>query len=93
MNLLVNPTPRMDIAGQPDTKLYEKLLDIFLSLRDLRDYFQCYSANDIKKLIASKMKMKTLHEPAALQKLYMLETAIRNLRESMEMSRVASQRT
>ena len=74
----------MEVVSQPDHKLYEKILDIFLSLRDLRDRFQCYSANDIKKLIASKMKMKSLREPAALQELYMLETAIRELRESME---------
>jgi len=81
----------MDPVSQPDHKLYEKILDIFLSLRDLRDQFQCYSANDIKKLIASKMKMKSLREPAALRELYMLETAIRNLRESMESARDAYQ--
>ena len=81
----------MDLVRQPDYKLYDKILDIFLSLRDLRERFKCYSANDIKKLIASKMKMKSLHEPVALQELYMLETAIRDLRESMDTARGAYQ--
>lgn len=45
-------------------------------LRDTREHFQCYSANDIKKLIASKRK-------AALNKLYKLESMITDLRESL----------
>jgi hypothetical protein len=74
----------MDPHVQPDAKLYEKLFDIFLTLRDLRERFQCYSAADINRLIAAKMKAKTLREPAALGELYRLETMIRELRESME---------
>ena len=67
-----------------DHKLYEKLFDILLAVRDARERFQCYSAADIKKLIEAKMKAKTLREPVALGELYRLETMIRGLWESME---------
>jgi len=43
--------------------LYEKILDIFLVLRDTREQFMTYSAQDIKKLIESKIKSKTTKEP------------------------------
>ena len=81
----------MEIVKAPDYKLYEKMLDIFLSLRDLRERFKCYSSSDINKLIGSKMKMKTLHEPVALQELYKLEAAIRDLRETMDAARIVHQ--
>ena len=58
--------------------LYEKMLDTFLILRDVSQIFKTYSATDIKQLIKSKLQSK--REPRALQQLYMLEEAIRDLR-------------
>jgi hypothetical protein len=80
--LIQSHISNMDV--QADHKLYEKLFDTLLVLRDARERFHCYSAADIKKLIATKMNAKTLREPAALAELYKLETMIRELRESME---------
>ena len=63
-----------------DHKLYEKIVDTMIVLRDVQDRFRPYSANDIQSLITSKMKSK--REPIALQHLYKLEAMISNLRES-----------
>jgi len=65
----------------PDHKLYEKIIDIKLVLRDLQDEFKTYSAQDIKKLIAAKLK-SIKKEPAALQELYRLEAMITALRQA-----------
>lgn len=62
-----------------EDKLYEEILNMKLLLRDVAYEFKCYSANDIKKLIASKMKGR---EVKALKELYELEEAIGNLRSS-----------
>jgi len=67
--------------------LYEKILDIFLVLRDTREQFMTYSAQDIKKLIESKMKSKTTKEPKALQELYRLEAMITELRQAMDLAK------
>jgi len=74
----------MEIPRETEDKLYEKILDVKLVMRDLSEHFRPYSARDIEKLIQAKMKAKTLREPAALQELYRLEEIIRDLRESME---------
>ena len=58
--------------------LYNKFLDMKLHLRDTQSHFHTYSAQDIKKLIAAKMK--SVREPKALQQLYELERAITDLR-------------
>jgi hypothetical protein len=63
----------------PDHKLYEKIVDIMLVLRDLREEIKCYSAQDIKKLIAANLK-SVKKGPAALQELYRLEAMITELR-------------
>jgi hypothetical protein len=63
-----------------DHKLYEKFLDTKLVLRDVYDHFRTYSANDIKKLIDSKMN--SVNEPKALRHLYKLELMIADLRMS-----------
>lgn len=55
--------------------LYDKLFNTLLTLRDARDHFKCYSANDLKRLIASKKKK-------ALQHLYTLEAEIADLRKA-----------
>jgi hypothetical protein len=65
-----------------DPKLYEKIFDIFLALRDTRERFKTYSAQDIKKLIAAKLNAKTQKEPAPLQELYNLEKMITELRHT-----------
>jgi len=69
-------------AEPKDHKLYEKILDTMLVLRDVQDRFRTYSATDIKSLIASKMKSKQ-REPLALQHLYKLESMISDLRISL----------
>jgi hypothetical protein len=58
-----------------EDKLYGEILNMKLLLRDVAYEFKCYSANDIKKLIASKRSK-------ALKQLYELEEAIGNLRSS-----------
>ena len=73
------------MAAQLDHKLYEKILDMMLVLRDLQDEFKTYSAQDIKKLIAAKMKNK--REPATLQELYRLEAMITELRLSFVLAK------
>jgi hypothetical protein len=68
-----------------DHKLYEKILDTMIVLRDVQDRFRPYSSTDIKSLIASKMRSK--REPLALQHLYKLEAMISDLRESFLMAK------
>jgi hypothetical protein len=73
------------MAAQVDHKLYEKILDMMLVLRDLQEGFKTYSANDIKKLIAAKLKNK--REPATLQELYRLEAMITELRQTFVLAK------
>lgn len=67
---------------EKDPKLYEKIFDIFLALRDARERFKTYSAPDINKLIAAKLNAKSQKEPAPLQELYNLEKMITELRHA-----------
>jgi hypothetical protein len=64
------------------TDPYNKILEIIIVLREVRDRFQTYSAKDINALIASKLKA-VKKEPIALEHLYMLEKMITDLRESL----------
>ena len=64
----------------PDHKLYEKILDTLLTLRDTADHFRIRSAQDIKKLIWSKLN--GVREPKDLQLLYKLEEMIADLRKT-----------
>jgi len=73
------------MATAVDHKLYDKFLDMKLVLRDLQDEFKTYSAQDIKKLIAAKLKNK--REPAPLQELYRLEAMITELRQSFVLAK------
>jgi hypothetical protein len=66
---------------QPDHKIYEKILDTLLQLRDTAEHFRIRSAQDIKKLIAAKMK--GVREPKDLQQLYRLEAMITDLRKTL----------
>lgn len=78
----MDPTKEPNINNQ-DTRadsLYYKIFDTMLILKDVSYIFQTYSATDIKKLIATKLKAKK-REPKDLQALYNLEMMIRNIRE------------
>ena len=57
---------------------YEKILETKIELRDTYDHFRPYSATDIKALIAANQKNK--RTPAALVRLYKLESMIGELR-------------
>jgi hypothetical protein len=71
----------------PGEDLYNKILDIIIVLKDTRDAFLGYSAQDIKKLIKAKLEAKTLREPKDLAKLYELEKMITDLREALAFSK------
>jgi hypothetical protein len=71
----------------PGEDLYNKILDIIILLKDTRDAFLGYSAQDIKKLIKAKLEAKTLREPKDLAKLYELEKMITDLREALAFSK------
>jgi len=62
--------------------LYPQILDILVTLNAVNNRFTPFSAQDIKKLIAAKLKAKKEKEPEHLQHLYKLEAMIRELRES-----------
>jgi len=64
----------------PDHKLYEKILDTLLTLRDTADHFRIRSAQDIKRLIWAKLN--GVKEPKDLQLLYKLEEMIADLRKT-----------
>jgi len=64
--------------------LYTKVLDTLLVLRYTAEHFKIRSAQDIKKLIKSKLESKTLKEPKDLQELYTLEKMICELRHEFE---------
>lgn len=77
-------TPYYSMSVEPkleDHKLYEKILNIKIIIRDLHtDILPC-SAQDIKKLINSKMT-NVRREPQALKELYELEAMIAELRQA-----------
>jgi hypothetical protein len=62
--------------------MYDKLFNILLTLRDLREKFQTWSSTDIKNLISAKMKSK--REPRDLKELYELADMINDLRVSLD---------
>ena len=66
-----------------DDDLYYKIFDTLRVLRDVRDDFSTYSAQDIKKLVASKQRRP-------LKKLYRLEAMITDLREASAKTHDAS---
>ena len=63
--------------------LYQQILDILVTINAVNNRFTPFSAQDIKKLIAAKLKTKKQKEPVDLQHLYKLEGMIRELRESL----------
>jgi len=70
-----------------DKELYGQLWDILVTLNAVNDTFTPFSAQDIKKVIAAKLKAKTDKEPKHLEQLYRLECMIRELRESFAVER------
>ena len=78
----MDPTKEPNITNQDahSDSLYYKIFDTMLILKDVSYIFQTYSATDIKKLIATKLKAKK-RGPKDLEALYNLEMMIRNIRE------------
>jgi hypothetical protein len=73
-----------------DKELYGQVWDILVTLNAVNDTFTPFSAQDIKRLIAAKLKAKTDKEPKYLEQLYKLESMIRELRESFDAERSAT---
>jgi len=69
-----------------DHKLYEKILDTLLTLRDTAEHFRIRSAQDIKKLIAAKLNA-VRREPRDLELLYRLEAMITDLRTTFTVAK------
>ena len=78
----MDPTKEPNITNQDahSDSLYYKIFDTMLILKDVSYIFKTYSATDIKKLIATKLKAKK-RGPKDLEALYNLEMMIRNIRE------------
>jgi len=64
-----------------DKELYGQLLDILVTLNAVNNTFTPFSAQDIKGIIAAKIKAKP---NKYLEQLYKLEGMIRDLRESSD---------
>jgi len=67
--------------------LYGKLLDATLVLRDTREHFKTYSANDLIKLIETAIHYKR-KEPEGMKLLYDLEKRITEIRHLIEEERL-----
>jgi hypothetical protein len=72
-----------------DKELYGQVWDILVTLNAVNNTFTPFSAQDIKGLIAAKLKAKTNKDPRHLEQLYKLEGMIRELRESFDAERSA----
>ena len=73
-----------------DKELYGQIWDILVTLNAVNNTFTPFSAQDIKGLIAAKLKAKTTKDPRHLEQLYKLELMIRELRESFDVERSAT---
>jgi len=67
---------------------FHTLHDTLVTLQHVAREFKTYSAPDITRLIAAKMKSKG--EPTALRHLYELEEMIRALRLALEQAKEVS---
>ena len=70
-----------------DKELYGQFWDILVTLNAVNNTFTPFSAQDIKGVIAAKLKAKTAKEPRHLEQLYKLEFMIRELRESFDIAK------
>jgi hypothetical protein len=73
-----------------EKELYGQVWDILVTLNAVINTFTPFSAQDIKGLIAAKLKAKTNKDPRHLEQLYKLESMIRELRESFDAERSAT---
>ena len=73
-----------------EKELYGQIWDILVTLNAVNNTFTPFSAQDIKGLIAAKLKAKTNKDPRHLEQLYKLEGMIRELRESFDAERFAT---
>jgi hypothetical protein len=73
-----------------DKELYGQVWDILVTLNAVNNTFTPFSAQDIKGLIAAKLKAKTNKDSKYLEQLYKLEVMIRELRESFDAERSAT---
>ena len=73
-----------------EKELYGQIWDILVTLNAVNNTFTPFSAQDIKGLIAAKLKAKTNKDPRHLEQLYKLESMIRELRESFDAERFAT---
>ena len=73
-----------------EKELYGQIWDILVTLNAVNNTFTPFSAQDIKGLIAAKIKAKTNKDPRHLEQLYKLEGMIRELRESFDAERSAT---
>jgi len=62
--------------------LYTMMLDTLVVLKHVSEEFKTYSADDINKLIISKLKKR--HDPQPLKNLYDLEKRITELRMALD---------
>ena len=67
-----------------DKELYGQLLDILVTLNAVNSTFTPFSAQDIKGVVAAKLKAKTNKDSKYLDQLFKLEGMIRELRESFD---------
>lgn len=70
-----------------DKELYGQVWDILVTLNAVNNTFTPFSAQDIKGLIAAKLKAKTNKDSKYLEQLYKLEFMIRELRESFDIAK------
>ena len=73
-----------------EKELYGQLWDILVTLNAVNNTFTPFSAQDIKGVIAAKLKTKTNKDSKYLEQLYKLERMIRELRESFAAERSAT---
>jgi len=73
-----------------EKELYGQLWDILVTLNAVNNTFTPFSAQDIKGVVAAKLKAKTNKDSKYLEQLYKLERMIRELRESFAAERSAT---
>jgi hypothetical protein len=73
-----------------EKELYGQIWDILVTLNAVNNTFTPFSAQDIKGVIAAKLKAKTNKDSKYLEQLYKLERMIRELRESFAAERSAT---
>ena len=73
-----------------DKELYGQLRDILVTLNAVNSTFTPFSAQDIKGVIAAKLKAKT-NKGSNIEQLFKLEGMIRDMRESFDRAKSTMQ--